>query len=212
MLVATNSPWVWKIGSACSRTSEEGEAPVLRQRPRVRQQVVLRQHRALRPAGRAGGIEESRKVTAIAVDGGKLRRHPLRRRGQAAGPVGVERFGLGRQAVGDRGERRARGLVADHHARAAVLYEIGQLIDRVGGVERQEDDARLRTGGIEREGFRRFVDLCRQPVAGRKAGPGQGMGEARRIGEERGVGPFRTVGELQEGVGPAGMRPEQRVV
>jgi uncharacterized protein YlxP (DUF503 family) len=44
-----------------------------------------------------------------------------------------------RQAVGDRRERLALGRVADDHARAAVLDEIGQLIDRVGGVERQED-------------------------------------------------------------------------
>ena len=61
-LVATNRPWMWKIGSACSSTSLSRELPHVFQRLRIGNEIAMRQHGALGTPGGAGGVENGGQI------------------------------------------------------------------------------------------------------------------------------------------------------
>ena len=65
-LVATNRPWVWKIGRACSSTSSAVKPPGLAQGQRVGGEIAVAQHGALGTAGGARGVEDGREVVRAA--------------------------------------------------------------------------------------------------------------------------------------------------
>ena len=80
--MATNSPWVWKIGSAWISTSSAVKRQRRYERPRVRGEVLVRQHRALGAAGRARGVEDRGEIVGAA-------RHVVERRRRRGGRASV---------------------------------------------------------------------------------------------------------------------------
>ena len=189
-----------------------GEAPMFGQRLGVRQQIVLRQHGAFGAPRGARGVEEGRKILTVAVDG--LEAVGLAGGGvaEAARAIRVERQKLRAESLGDRAQPGLALGPADHQRRAAVLDEIGQLVDGVAGVERQKDHPGLHAGGIERQRLGRLVDLRRQPVARRDAKIADDMREARRHGKEVRMAQHAAIGEHQEGGVLSGMGPEEAVI
>ena len=64
---ATNSPCTWKIGSVCSRTSSALNAQDVVQSQRVRLEVRMREHGALRAPRRAGRVKHRSEVVGVAL-------------------------------------------------------------------------------------------------------------------------------------------------
>ena len=185
---------------------------MLGQRHRVGDEVVLREHRPLGAARGARGVEERREVGAIALRRVEPVLVPCGLRRQPAMPVGPQRQHLRAEPLDQRRQPRLAHGVADHHPRAAVLDEIAQLFDRVGGVERQKHQPRLRAGGIERERLRAFLDLCGNPVTGPETGIGQRMRDPRRPAQKLGMVDLRAVFQDEERCRLAFVASEQRVI
>ena len=61
-MAATNRPWTWKIGSACSSTSPRRQRQYRCRATRVRAEVAVGQHRALAAPGRARGVEDRGEI------------------------------------------------------------------------------------------------------------------------------------------------------
>src|SRR5829696_7252937 len=93
-LVATKRPCVWKIGSACSRRRGV-EAPGVAEDLGVRGKIAVAQHRALRPACRAGGVKNSGEIVSRPLNVLKLGRFSPSRLHQAPFPVRPERLKAG---------------------------------------------------------------------------------------------------------------------
>ncbi len=66
----------------------------------------------------------------------------------------------------DHGQRLLGFGITNDHSRAAVFNKIGQFAGGIGGVQWQEYQAGLHTGGIDCQGLWRFFDLHRHPVTG----------------------------------------------
>ena len=188
------------------------EAPAFRQGLGVGEQVVLGQHGAFRPPGGAGGIQQGGQVVSAARRRGKVGGHGPGALSKASGAVGVEGLQMRAVAAGEGGERRLGGGVADQGGGGAVLDEIAGLVRRVGGVQRQEDDARLHARRIQRQRLGRLAHLRGEAVAGPDAEARQRLGEARRRVEEFRMGRDRAVGQDQEGAPLAGVAAEKPVV
>ena len=158
-------------------------------------EVVVAQHRALRPAGRAGGVEHDGVVRAAAL--GDLGRNRVRRRRQQAGAAFLH-LGVGRQplvvphpARVDIHHDAKRGhLLLDREqlvdlllvlgqgkARAAMLDDVGQLLgDRVLVDRHRHAAQRLRRAHRPVEPGPVVADHD-QPVAAAEAEVGQARGQ-----------------------------------
>ena len=62
VLVATNRPWMWKIGQGVEQDIVGREAPGLDQRRRVGGKIAVGEHRAFGAPRGAGGVEDGGKV------------------------------------------------------------------------------------------------------------------------------------------------------
>src|SRR5262249_20572773 len=81
-----------------------------------------------------------------------------------------------------------------------IAEEIVELGHGIGGVERQEDDARARRGQVEQDRLRALLDLDRPAVAPPEPALGQSTGVARRSLPQRAIGEDSTAGRLEEGL------------
>ena len=171
--------------------------PVVLQRQRVRQQVAVRQHRALAAAGGSAGVHDGGQVVAAAhgrhvlvgVDGGALE--------QAAGAIVVQREDM-RRACQERGPAQpaeaARG--AHHHGRLGVAQEEADLGILVGRIERQVHEAGTQHRQVQQQRLHRLVAMRRDARAGRQIEPGKQVRDARgsavdvapRVVQRRAVG------------------------
>ena len=68
-------------------------------------------------------------------------------------------------ASSDRFKPGPGGWIADHQSGLGILDEIGELRQRVGGVQRQINRARPHACEIKRQSVRRLVDLDSDPVS-----------------------------------------------
>ncbi len=117
----------------------------LADRPEMR---IVRQHHALRPAGRARRVEEHRRFLRLHLE---WRERPLV---EERREIGVE-GDLG-HAVGRQGQPR---VVADHQPGVAILHDVGHGLGRQLVVHRHRDHAGLH--GAE-EGEQEFRAVGRQ--------------------------------------------------
>ena len=189
-----------------------GEAPRFHKRLGVRKKIVMRQHGALRTAGRAGGVKESSEIVRPAL--GRDERIVLAGRevGQRAGPVAVQSQQRRPRFRRDRRKRPRAAAVADQQPGPGIGDEIVDFGRCIGGVERQEGGAGGHAGGIDGERLRRFLRLQRNPVADRDAAGAQRIGKARSQPQELSVADIAPVLQPQERIFPALMRREKRVM
>ena len=146
----------------------------------------MREHRALRAARRAGRVEDGGEIVARARDLRQFARASLRRARQRCPRRGRRDFRLRAapsRSASARTSSSSRGP-AERQRRAGVVKEIFELGQRIGGVERQQRRAGAKTGEREHDGFRRFVDLRGDPVAGLDAEIDQRLRGPARGGEE----------------------------
>ncbi len=192
------------------------EVPVVDQHLGIRGEVAVAQHRALRPPGRAGSVEDRGEVFGAPRHIGELRRQPGRLGRQAAVALLPQRAAdAGAQPRHQRRHRLAVLRPADNQPRFGIADEVLDLGQRIGGVERQEHRAGPQTGEVEDQGFRRFVDLHRHPVAGHDAELDQQTRETCRQSQHLAIGDDRAVARQQEsfgGVGDAGGNQGEQVV
>ena len=165
----------------------------------VREQVAVRQHRALGAPRGARGVEQAGEVVGPADDGLVVGRHAGRQFGDVAVAAPVQHDHGSAAAPGNvaRG-RRGRG-VADDHRGPGVGDEVVQLGGRIGRVERLVHATRLERAEVEQDVFGRFLHLHRHPVAGRDSEFQQRIGIApRTLGQvavaEAGSAPGRRQG------------------
>ena len=174
------------------------EAPALDKGQRVRRQVLMRQHRPFRAAGRARGVEDRRQIVACARD--RLERG--RRGGDSPGEGSIalhaEAFDP-RQAELQRERPDRLELIgaAENERGLGVAEEIFEFGKRIGGVQRQEDRAGAKARERDHDHVGRFVDLRRDPVAGLDAKRDKRMSRLGRAGEKLAVSQRRGVGGLE---------------
>ena len=128
-LVATKSPWVWKIGSAWISTSSAVKRQVSIRARAFETRLPWRQHRALGAAGRARGVEEGGEVVGRRAPPSRRPRAPPRpRRSACPRPSAPSVTSLRARLVGGRLAALARpGRVADEDRRLGVADEILDL-------------------------------------------------------------------------------------
>jgi hypothetical protein len=87
----------------------------------------LGQHRPLRPARGARGVEQRRQIVGLAADGAKVSGCAAASASKLPDPS-AQRFEPRAVTRRDRGERRERAGIAEKKLRAAVAQEIGHLL------------------------------------------------------------------------------------
>ena len=155
------------------------------------------EHRALRPSGRSGGVEDRRDVVGFRDDRVERRRPVVR-------PVEQRPFPARERQHLRRGAERQRALggslSTDDNRRLRVAEEIGELAPLVAGVERQVDEAGAQAGEIERERLPTLVHLHGDAIAALRTRLHQRVRDARRRGVEIVVVDDRTVRNQQAGL------------
>ena len=176
------------------------ETPVDVQRLGVGGDVAVGDHGALGAPGRAGGIDERRKIVGLALGGSA--QGPLARRQLAEGAAAVRRHGQQRaHLVGGRcgldlGDALGRG---DDDLGLGVADEILELGRRVGGVERVVDGADLEGRKVEVDAGKRLLDLRHDTIAGLQPERLQCRRGTSDLIEQLGVGQDAPVGRLERG-------------
>jgi hypothetical protein len=141
-------------------------APGLMQREGVRGKIAMRDHRAFRPAGGAGGIEQHGGIVGRNAAGVELVAERPGFFGERALAVGVERIYMLQPARPGQFTHAGKiGGAADHRARRGVVEIIFDFGGAIGGVEREINQARAQAAEIEKHRRRRFLDLRRDAVA-----------------------------------------------
>ena len=155
------------------------------------------QHRALRAARGAGGVENGGQIVGRARHGGEIGRSRRDAASERAVSVDAETFDrLQAELSREVAQRSERSRPADRQRGAGVGEEIFELGERVGGVERQQRGARLQAGEREHDHVGRLVDLHRDAIARLDAEIGQRPRRAARALEQFPVGqrhPVRRV-------------------
>src|SRR3546814_4305364 len=108
------------------------EAPVFPQRGRVRQEIVMRQHGALRTARRAGRIEDRRQVVGSARYILELPGFALRHVEKRSAAAIVQRLDEGAISTGNGCKRFLRGRTAHDQTRLRITDEILEVGKRIG--------------------------------------------------------------------------------
>ena len=176
-----------------------GEAPVIDERQRVRGEIAVRQHRALRAAGGARRVEDRREVIFAPVNICEVRAHRARGLDQRAVFLHAQRLDMGDARARRHGcELFAAGGIAHENLRLGVAEKILDLRGRVGGVERQEDRARAQACEIQQHRVGRFLDLHGDAVAGLHAARAQKIGDAPRARMKIAVGDLAAFRRLDE--------------
>jgi hypothetical protein len=145
---------------------------------RVRDEVAVTQHHALRGARRAAGVEESREVRDR--NGGRLSDEPRHVRGGQQGLVLVTERDHALDAVGE----RSGGTVGQQHACAGIAGGVFELRGRVTCAERHDHKA---GGGHADVGLEVLVSIAREnrnAIARREPERAQTGPEPRAAGAE----------------------------
>ncbi len=148
-------------------------------------------HRAFRPPGRPGGVEDRGELV-------RSRRHRLEGRGLAPRAVAdlaaVRVEGQHRRLAREHCDRAQEFRPANDDARLGVGEEIGQLGLLIAGVQRQIDEPGAKACEVEREHLPVLVGLHRDTVASRTTRSNERVGDACRLGEKLAVVHDRTSG------------------
>ncbi len=154
-----------------------GETPGVDQRKRIAAEVPVRQHRALRAAGRARRVDDRREVV-------RPRRDGVERFLPSGRAIEERAFAVTERQDGRLRPQRRDGLrrfgPADDDARLGVTEEIGELALLVARVERKVDEPGPQAAEVEGERFPALVDLRRDPVADPAAFIVERVGDLRR--------------------------------
>jgi hypothetical protein len=157
-------------------------------------------HRALRPRGRAGRVEQldERVVGRVGVDLGDVA-------GGGAGQQRVLRVAQReRRAVAEHGVEVLLQLrVEQHGAAAGLLEQVGELVAGERVVDRHVDEPGARAGEEAEQVRVRVAPVGGDAVAGREARAQQRAGGAGDGGVELGVGPLPVLEAQRHAVGPA---------
>ena len=190
------------------------EAPGFVQHLGIREQVGVGEHRALRLAGGAGGVEERGEVAGLALDGVETIGHRLARLDEGAVVVLAEgeRF-AGTVPLAQHRESFCRFGSRHHQSWLGIPEKVVQLPFRIRKVERQIDGAHAQAREVEDERPWRLLDLHRDAIAGRNAPLAHEARVARRFRLDIGVRPHRAGRGFQAGGRAVGgeMSREQRV-
>ena len=142
-----------------------GEAPIIDQTLGIRGEIVMRQHRALGTAGGARRVEDRGEIVIGAADRCERRIGFGGSVGQRSPAIGSERLDPGFDLGRDRPDAFGPGGIAHHQRRLGVADEICQLVQRIGGVERQIHRTRAHGGEIEHQRRHRLLGLRCNAVA-----------------------------------------------
>ncbi len=134
----------------------------------------------------------------FARHGVEVIRHRRGRSRERAAAVGVQSFDTRAAASGDRGEGVGLRAVADQQPCAGVFDEIAEFLARIAGVQRQEDDAGLHAGGVERQRLGRLLGLGGEAVAGFEAETRERVGDARSKAQKGVMRQGAAVGKVQK--------------
>ena len=153
----------------------------------------MRQHRALGTSGGAGSVENGREVVVRA-----RHRHEFRLRvgggiRQRTLAVASQRFDPGANLRRDRTDALRLRRVAHHQRGLGVGDEIFQLVQRVGGIERQIHRAGAHRGEIEHQARHRFFGLGRDAIAGLDAAIDQHIRHLPGAGNQLAIADARSV-------------------
>ena len=103
-------------------------------------------------------------------------------------PRESERLDLAVDLGRDRLDALGLGGIADHQRRLGVGDEIVELVERIGGVERQIDGAGTHGGEVEHQALDRFLGLRRDAVADLDAALDQHIGHLAGAGDQIAIG------------------------
>lgn len=141
-------------------------APVVLEHLGVRQQVAVREHRALAASGGAARVEDRGEVVGRLFRGRVLVAALRRHFEQRAGAVVVQREHVPRaRRIGDGPDPRCIAAGAHHDRGLGVADEVFDLGALVGGVERQEHIARAQRREVQQHRLDGFFDLHRDARA-----------------------------------------------
>jgi hypothetical protein len=139
------------------------EAPSLRKRRRIRGEIAARQHRALRAARRAGGVQQGGERVGPCVERGKIRVRAGRRKlHQRTCAASVQRF---HAAHTDGAGAFHRSWWYNRNARLRILEKVVEFGQRVSRVQRHEHRSQPQAGQVQRDGLGGFFDLCGDAIA-----------------------------------------------
>jgi hypothetical protein len=142
-----------------------GKAPVIDQAERVGREIVMRQHRTLGAASGAGRIEDGGEIVVGARNDCELRARLGRGLGERSLAIRSERHDLGADFGCNRRDALRLGRVTHHYRGLGIGHEVFELVQRVGGVERQIYRAGVHGRQIKHETRDRFLGLCGDAVA-----------------------------------------------
>ena len=149
--VVTLRPPIWKIGAARQRHIVRQAIERMHAIGVVPPEIAMGQHRALGPAGGAGGVHDHRDIILADPDGigrGRGRLRPVRL--VLGGEESLERL----EPIALRLDDRAELRVDDERARRAILDHEGELRPGQAEIERHEDRAEPRRGKHDEEEHR----------------------------------------------------------
>ena len=184
---------------------------VRRDRRRRRDDVQVRQHHALGPAGRTRGVDQRRQIDVDAL--------PSRRLGHRGG-YGVERHGVlaGRGLVGTAADKDAgqmRGVrpqvwqrlqlpgVGDEARGAAVVQDVRELLRLDARIDDQEHAAGLERGKDRHHGVGGVVQIHGDTIGSAHAGVDHRVRERVRPLVDLSIGPALAVAHQRDFVGEA---------
>ena len=119
--------------------------------------VPVRHHHPLRPSGRAGGVDDVRRMVRERVG---VEVFGTRRVGSRAGRIEIEPLDVDQLHAASRGRRRqrpAQAVAGQDDARLRVLEDECQTIARIGRVERDVRPARLQDAKDRHDQVRRPI-------------------------------------------------------
>ena len=202
---ATNSPWVWKMGSMWRSTSPARNPQASCSTCAFENRLAWVEHRALGLAGGTRGVEERGEVVGLPLDRVEALGHRAARLDQGAVFVRAESQRLtDAVTLAQPGDRVQELRPRHHHPGLGIAEEVVQLPLRIRGVEREIDGARAQAREVEDERLRRLLHLHRNAVAGFDAPLAHQARVARRSGLDVGPGPHRAVGGFEAGGGAVG--------
>ena len=149
----------------------------------------MREHRAFRAPGRAGGIKDRRQIVGRARNGRQTRRRGADALGKAAVAARAQTFDRQQAELCDeRAHRLKRSRPADRQRRLGVGQKIFELGQRIGDIQRQQHRAGAQAREHQHDHVGRFVDLHGDAVAGLDAERNQCIGRPARTFEQFAIG------------------------
>ena len=175
------------------------EAPVIDERFGVGIEIVVAEHGALGAPRRARRVEDGGEIVGAPVDIGERGRRGRALFGEGAVVVRAERLDRAHTGLLSHGQQRVAPRGIAHEDRGAgVRQEVGNLVRRIGRVQRQEHRTGAHAGEIEEQRLGRFLHLHGDAVSRRHAEPDERIGETCRALGHIAIGESRAVAVLDE--------------